>query len=94
MPFVVDYNIFFPDDNPEDRRGDYEIDDDGVADVSRFFVTTRQLLIFSSNAKLILQTDATYSVNWKLPGGICRTSALQNFKFCISALCFLNFRIL
>ena len=24
QPFVIDYNIFLPDDAPEDRRGDYE----------------------------------------------------------------------
>ena len=66
-PFIVDYNIFFPDDDPEDRRGDYEVDKKtDKADVFRFFATTKRLLIFSSNANLLLHTDATYSVNWNV----------------------------
>ena len=49
-PFVVDYNIFFPDDEPEDRRGDFEVDEDGVADMFRFFVTSRRLLLFKKKS--------------------------------------------
>ena len=47
-PFVLDYNIFFPDDSQEDR-------------VFRFFLTTKKLLTFSAKAQ---RTDATHSVNW------------------------------
>ena len=57
QPFVVDYNVFFPDD--EERRGDFE-----HGDIFRFFITTRRLIQFSLKGKVILHTDATYKINW------------------------------
>ena len=55
-------NIFFPGD-PENCRGDFVIDEEIVSYKFIFFVTTRRLLLFSLNVKLVLQRDATYSVN-------------------------------
>ena len=54
---------FFPDDDPKDRRGDYEVTK--TTSLMFFdFLTTRRLLEFSTNVKLLVQTDGTYKVNW------------------------------
>ena len=64
--FVVDYNIFFPDDEPNDRRGDFEIDPKTKKpDVFRFFVTSKRLLKYAANAQVLLHTDGTYSLIWQ-----------------------------
>ena len=56
-PFVVDYRIFFGDEEEV-------ADDQEPGDIFRFFISTRRILNFSLNAKVILHTDATYKVNW------------------------------
>ncbi len=65
-PFVVDYNAFFHDDDLATRRGDYEQDRRGKdLDQFRFFITTRRLIEFSLNSKVVIQTDGTYKLNWQ-----------------------------
>ena len=61
-PFVVDYSIFFDDD--EERMGGFEIASNGDPDIFRFYVTTRPLIqVFANNQVNVLQTDATYKLN-------------------------------
>jgi hypothetical protein len=57
--FVVKFHIFYPDENYT-----YEDDSFEKGDQFRFFLTTQRLLQFSSNFKLILQTDGTYKLLW------------------------------
>jgi hypothetical protein len=58
QPFVVDYNIFFPDDDTENRRGEWETQDDKF----RLFVSTRRLLALDPLE--VLNADGTYRVNF------------------------------
>ena len=48
-PFVVDFNIFFYDDDPTEHQGDFGIGANGDKNVLRFFISIRRLLSFSSN---------------------------------------------
>ena len=54
---------YFTDDDPEDRRGEYEVDKKtDKADIFRFFVTSKRLLIFSLSAissHIIENTDSS-----------------------------------
>ena len=56
--FVVKYQIFYLDEDytPQD---DYE-----SGDQFRYYITTARLVRFSSNFKLIFQTDGTYKLLW------------------------------
>ena len=47
-----------------DENYTYEDDNFEKGDQFRFFLTTQRLLQFSSNFKLILQTDGTYKLMW------------------------------
>ena len=53
--FVVKYHMFYPDEVYDPK--DYE-----AGDQFRFFITTIRLISFSSNFKLVLQTDGTYKL--------------------------------
>jgi hypothetical protein len=62
--FVVRFQIFYPDE-------EYEVEDDYEAatahnrgDQFRWFLSTRRLISFSSNFKIVLQTDGTYKLMW------------------------------
>lgn len=64
-PFIVEYNIYFPDDEPGLRVGDCEVGDDGkLKDQIRFFVTTRRLLESYAAAKTNVHADGTYKLDW------------------------------
>ena len=57
-PFVLDYIIF--DESDPSTLIDYE-----VGDQFRLVITTRNLLKFSLNFTLVLQTDGTYKLMWQ-----------------------------
>ena len=57
-PFVLDYQIF--DADIAESLVDYE-----EGDQFRVVITTRYLLTFSKNFKLVLQTDGTYKLVWQ-----------------------------
>ena len=73
-PSVVDYNIFFEEDELETRRVDYDVNKNGKplldkqkkqVDQFRYFLTTRRLIQFSMNADTVIHIDGTYKLVWE-----------------------------
>ena len=58
--FVAAYESILPYDDMNDLPANF-----AKNDLFRFYVTTRRLILFSGNAKVVLQTDGTYKLMWQ-----------------------------
>ena len=62
--FVVRFQIFYPDEE-YGVEGDYETSTaHNRGDQFRWFLSTRWLVLFSSNFKIVLKTDGAYKLIW------------------------------